>query len=152
MWQFHFASPRKNKSFVYEYDIKLSLSTASGTCHYLEAKWYTLLEVQSLHDQLLKGRFVKEPWLLDLTFLSVSVHEMYFWRGLCKGQSELLTIPKHGKHNLPSWLLIHNIKLFGCRWTGMFPLHWSMLWFGLVVVHPWFIPNNNPIKCIFSFI
>jgi hypothetical protein len=28
----------------------------------------------------------------------------------------------------------------------MFPLHWSTLWFGFVVMHPWFVPSNNPVK------
>jgi hypothetical protein len=32
----------------------------------------------------------------------------------------------------------------------MFSLHWSTLWFGLVVMHPWFVPSNNPLKHIFS--
>jgi hypothetical protein len=40
----------------------------------------------------------------------------------------------------------HNHKLFGWRWTGMSPLHWSMLWFRLVVMCSWFIPSYNPVK------
>jgi hypothetical protein len=34
----------------------------------------------------------------------------------------------------------------------MFRLHWSMLWFGLVVLHPQFVTSNSLIKHIFSFI
>jgi hypothetical protein len=34
----------------------------------------------------------------------------------------------------------------------MFPLHWSTLWVRLVVMHPWFVQSNNPVKYIFSFI
>jgi hypothetical protein len=34
----------------------------------------------------------------------------------------------------------------------MFPLHWSMLWFRLVVMHPWFVPTSCPVKHICSFI
>jgi hypothetical protein len=29
-------------------------------------------------------------------------------------------------------------------------MHWSTLWFGLVVMHPWFIPSSNLVKHISS--
>jgi hypothetical protein len=59
-----------------------------------------------------------------------------------------LRIPKHGKHNLPSWW--RSPKLSGWRCIGVFPLQWSTLWFRLVVIHLWFVPSNNPVKHIFS--
>jgi hypothetical protein len=31
-------------------------------------------------------------------------------------------------------------------------LHWSTIWFRLIVMQPWFIPSNYPVKHIFSFI
>jgi hypothetical protein len=62
---------------------------------------------------------------------------IYIFTALLKMcQQYSLRIPKHVKHNLPSWW--HNLKLFVLKWTGMIPLHWSRIWFGLLVMHPWF--------------
>jgi hypothetical protein len=52
-------------------------------------------------------------------------------------------------HENPSWL--HNLELFGWRWIWIFPLHWSIPWFGFVVMHPWFVSSSNLDKYIFSF-
>jgi hypothetical protein len=56
-------------------------------------------------------------------------------------------IPKHGIFPADGVT-----KFFGLKWTGMFPLHWSILRFGLVVTRPWFVPGNNPVNYIFFFI
>jgi hypothetical protein len=63
---------------------------------------------------------------------------IYIFTTLLKmGLQYSLRILKYGKHNL---------ILFGWRWTSVFPLHWSTLRFGLVVMHPLFVHSNNPVK------
>jgi hypothetical protein len=57
------------------------------------------------------------------TELHSTIQNSHFHHASENGLTVLPQNPKHGKHKLPSWW--RNLKLFGWRWTRMFPVHRS---------------------------